>query len=260
MPGLVREVVVMQETMTLTLSYRGKEEYSVPVSWKGPLSDCSVRDMREIAGVLADPDCFVTGPAYYMYRDITRSDADRQWLQAQKIRYDITVIPPRNLSGEFIKTKGHYHPKNPAGTGYPEIYEVLEGEAHYLLQKRDCSGVVMVTATAGDVVVVPPGYGHITINPSKTSVLQMANLVSSVFQSEYQEYENLRGAIFYEMTNRTCKKNPLYPQNPALTFTSADRMTAVKEMIPAPLYTLVEQRAPVLGFLNHPEDYPHLFS
>ena len=84
MPGLVREVVVMQETMTLTLSYRGKEEYSVPVSWKGPLSDCSVRDMREIAGVLADPDCFVTGLAYYMYRDITRSDADRQWLQAQQ--------------------------------------------------------------------------------------------------------------------------------------------------------------------------------
>jgi len=41
-----------------------------------------------------------------------------------------------NPGGEFVKTKGYYHPENPAGTGYPEVYEVIEGIAHVLLQKK----------------------------------------------------------------------------------------------------------------------------
>jgi|GEM_PF-2282682 glucose-6-phosphate isomerase len=37
---------------------------------------------------------------------------------------------------EFVKTCGHYHPPvNPKlRYTYPEMYEVLEGDAHYLLQ------------------------------------------------------------------------------------------------------------------------------
>ena len=36
-----------------------------------------------------------------------------------------------------------------AGVGYPEIYQVLEGEAHYLLQSKDLTDVVMIPAQAG---------------------------------------------------------------------------------------------------------------
>lgn len=117
----------------------------------------------------------------------------------------------------------------------------------------------MIAASTGDIVVVPPGFGHVTINPSRTSVLQMANLVSSAFQSEYQEYENRRGAIFYEMSDGTTRKNPMYSQKAELTFTRADKVAPVNETFNAPLYGLVEQRAAVLGFLNHPEEYRHLF-
>ena len=40
------------------------------------------------------------------------------------------------LGLEYTKTVGHYHPQIP-GTdiSYPEIYQVLEGSATYLLQK-----------------------------------------------------------------------------------------------------------------------------
>ena len=236
-----------------------RAECQAPVHGKEPLSSCSIRDMRDLAGVLADPSCPATGPAYYMFRNLARSRADRQWLKEQKVRFDVTVIPPRDLSGECVKTKGHYHPDDPSGTGYPEIYEVLAGEAHYLLQTRDCSDVVMVAATAGDIVVVPPGYGHVTINPSRTQVLRMANLVSSTFQSEYREYERLRGASFYEMTNRTVTKNPHYPQKMACRRIRADQIAAVKETFPASLYNLIGQRSPVPGFLNHPGEYREFF-
>jgi len=195
-----------------------------------------------------------------MYRGVTRSPSDRRWLQEQEIRFDITVIPPRNLCGESMKTKGHYHPANPAGTGYPEIYEVLTGEAHYLIQTRDCADVVMIAATAGEIVVVPPGYGHVTINPSRTTVLQMANLVSSSFQNEYQPYEDLHGAAYYEMTGGEFVKNPHYTDPVRLRLVKASRIAAVKDTVTDPLYDLVEQREEILGFLNHPERYLTHFS
>lgn len=239
---------------------KGSAGFAGPVRWKGHLPDPSLRDAGELAGVLASPGCPCTGPVYFMYRDVARSPEDREWLHEQRIRFDITVIPPRDLCGEWIKTKGHYHPESPSGTGYPEIYEVLDGEAHYLIQTRDCSDVVMIAANAGDIVVVPPGYGHVTINPSATDVLQMANLVSSSFESDYLPYENLGGAVFYKMTTGAFVKNPRYPGKPRLRIVRAGHIPGVMDAVTDPLYDLVEQQAPILGFLNNPERYEALFS
>jgi glucose-6-phosphate isomerase len=229
------------------------------VCWDGPLPNPSVRDAKDLREVLADRSYTATGPVYYMYRDISRSDADRCWLTAQDLRYDITVIPSREICGEFIKTKGHYHPDNPSGNGYPEVYEVLAGMAHFLIQNRDFSDIVMIAALAGEIVVIPPGYGHVTINPSKNSVLQMANIVSTRFESDYREYESLHGAAYFEMVEEGFVKNPAYAASSSLRFATVSQKAACSGMISAPLYDLIEQQTPSLEFLNRPEKYPSLF-
>jgi len=229
------------------------------VCWEGPLPEPSVRTAEDLRQVLADPGCTCTGVVYYMYRDVARCVQDRNWLTEQHLRFDITVIPPREICGEFIKTKGHFHPDNPSGTGFPEIYEVLAGEAHYLIQNQDCSDVVMIMACAGEIVVVPPGYGHVTINPALTTVLQMANIVSSRFSSNYQRYETHQGAAYFEMVKKGFVQNPAYMNRPNLRLVKAQRPADVKNAITAPLYDLIEKRAPVLDFLNYPEKYASLF-
>ncbi len=229
------------------------------VCWKGPLPDPAVRTAEDLRNVLANPGCACTGPVYYMYRDVARTDEDRIWLSSQGLRFDITVIPPRELCGEYNKTKGHYHPADSSGTGYPEIYEVLAGEAHYLIQDKNCSDVVMIAASAGDVVVVPPGYGHVTINPTRFTVLQMANIVSSRFSSNYLGYEAKNGAAFFEWVKEGFVKNPAYKNHASLRLVKARRLAEVKDAIPDPLYNLIEDRAPVLEFLNHPEKFESLF-
>ena len=98
-----------------------------------------------------------------MYRDLAQSESDRSWLRRLRLRYDITVIPPAVICGEFVKTKGHYHPENQAGYGYPEIYGIIEGSAEYLLQENRLRDAVMVKAGKGSTVLIPPGYGHVTI-------------------------------------------------------------------------------------------------
>lgn len=46
---------------------------------------------------------------------------------------------------------------------YPELYEMLNGESHYLLQRaqneESVGEVLLVKATRGDKVIVPPNYG-----------------------------------------------------------------------------------------------------
>ncbi|MDO8871954.1 MAG: glucose-6-phosphate isomerase family protein [Methanoregula sp.] len=59
--------------------------------------------------------------------------ADRTWLHSHAIRYDISTISPVNPGGEYVKIKGHYHPENPAGTVFPELFEVIEGIAHLVV-------------------------------------------------------------------------------------------------------------------------------
>lgn len=226
--------------------------------WDGPAPEPELRMADDLHGIYARRGCRASGPIYAMFRDLARSPADRWWLKENGLRYDITVMPPRIICGEFVKTKGHYHPVNPAGTGYPEIYEVLAGRAHYLLQREDMSDVVLVAAKAGDVVVVPPGYGHVTINPSADQTLHMANIVSGRFASDYQKYVDGKGAAYYEMADGTLVRNPSYGRVPPLRRVEAGRVRTAAAGFTFPLYSLVGMRRPVLGFLNYPEQFPDL--
>jgi glucose-6-phosphate isomerase len=223
--------------------------------WEGPVGEPELRMADDLEGIFARRGCIGSGPLYAMFRDLARSPADRWWLRENGLRYDITVIPPQTICGEYVKTKGHYHPENAAGCGYPEIYEVLEGRAHYLLQREDLTDVVLVRAVAGDVVVVPPGYGHVTINPSPDQTLHMANIVSAGFTSDYSAYVALKGAAYYEMADGSWVKNRAYARVPPLRFVDAGRVRTGRAGFTSPLYRLIGQRSPVLGFLNSPEKF-----
>jgi glucose-6-phosphate isomerase, archaeal len=226
--------------------------------WEGELPPPAVRTIEEMRPVLADPACACSGPLYYMYRDLARSDNDRRWLRQNQLRYDITAIPPHVLCGEYVKTKGHYHPENAEGTGYPEIYEVLEGEAYYLLQSRQLDDIVLISASRGDVVVIPPEYGHISINPSSSSLV-MANIVSTAFESEYGEYETRHGAGYYVMSDGNFRKNPHYPSLPPVRRMGARCGKGTHRFCEGPLYSLIGHDT-ALAFLNHPERYRAIFS
>ena len=233
-----------------------KEE--VMFGWEGKLPHPSARMLDEMRPVLYDPQCRCSDPLYFMYRDLSRTRADRQWLHKHHLRYDLTVIPPRNLCGEWVKTKGHYHPSNPEGVGYPEIYEVLEGMAHYLLQSVALDDAVLISASAGDLVIIPPGYGHVSINPSADTTLSMANIVSTAFESEYGEYEKQHGAAWYELCTGSFVKNPAYPKVPPIRYRGASCMAGTHPICKGPLYDLIGNED-ALAFLNVPERFMTVF-
>jgi len=162
-------------------------------------------DMRE---VLHDKDFAKNSPnleLYYMYRGLEIKN---------NLRYDITTITAKMLGNEFVKTKGHYHEG-----AYGEVYVVLEGRAIYLMQKlgenKEITDTYFVEAKKGDVVIIPSFYGHVTINPSKTENLKMANWVSENCKSDYSLYVKMQGAGYY-FTEQGWLKNENYESLPML--------------------------------------------
>ncbi len=163
-----------------------------------------VRTLREMQSVVFDREwlrnAHLDQPLYLMYRDCVLPQ-DRQIAQQLQVRYDITVLLPVHLGREYNKTKGHYHSEYRPGLCYPELYQVLEGQAHVLLQKRDgdtITDVVLVIAHEGEIVLVPPNYGHITINPTEKT-LKMANWVSTKVESFYEPFEEKGGGAYFEL-------------------------------------------------------------
>ena len=218
-------------------------------------------DMREVVydqewlQVTEDKDL------YYMYRDLSYSNRDHNLIKENDLRYDITIIPPSIIGSEFVKTAGHYHPLI-EGTGYtyPEIYEVLSGVAHYLLQKSEnlkITDVIIVEAKEGDKVIVPPNYGHVTINPSNKE-LKMANWVSDQFESIYKPYREYGGAAYFELTDGSLIKNENYENLPEIRRLKPTNFSDLGLYKNKEMYKLIRD-PDKLGYLNRPQDYDWLW-
>jgi len=194
---------------------------------------------------------------YFMYRDLSLSRSDEKRLIEQGLRYDITIIPPRMLGREYIKTAGHYHPFVPGGrVTYPELYEVLEGEALYLMQKQDLSDVVVVYASAGDKVLVPPNFGHITINCSNKT-LKMANFVARNFSSLYDPIKDRAGGAYF-FTKDGWIKNERCPEAAELRRVQAPQATRIGLSKGREMYPLLREPGK-LEYLTRPEEHLELF-
>lgn len=145
---------------------------------------------------------------YFMYRAFCLPE-HQMLFRENRIRYDITVLIPGSIGAEYIKTAGHYHPLKPgAACTYPEVYEVLHGRALYLIQKPHCLAepragleqVIVFDAVPGDKVLIPPDFGHVTINPGPDFLI-MSNLVAADFESIYDPLREMGGAGYFGLVS-----------------------------------------------------------
>ncbi len=144
---------------------------------------------------------------YFMYREIKKKG---------NLRYDITIIPPKLLGKEFIKTKGHRHLKS------KEKYIVLKGRAIFLLQKYNekkdkLEKIIAIKAKKGDSISIPPLWDHITINPYKRFTLFLGNWIPKNAKSDYTILQKKKGAAYFYTLDGWIK-NRAYKNIPEIEF------------------------------------------
>ncbi len=222
----------------------------------------NVRRVKDMKDVILDKEWAENNldlELYYMYRDLFM-DEDRESVVKYNLRYDITVIPPLSIGREYVKTMGHYHSECSPGFTYPEIYEVLDGRAHFLLQKVTggrVDEVVLIEAKAGEKAIMYPNYGHITINPG-TETLKMANWVSREFSSVYEDFVRLGGGAYYELVEEKFIKNTNYRDVPPMKRVEVTNIPELGIVSGVDMYSLIREPQK-LHFLNYPQDYNWVF-
>ncbi|MEW5955624.1 MAG: glucose-6-phosphate isomerase family protein [Candidatus Micrarchaeota archaeon] len=231
-----------------TLAVRLNEKKLVPSFVR------TVGEMRPVmlSPHVATPDSRV---CYWVYRHVERP-VDKKAFKGYELEYDVTVLDHSFLGPERNKTLGHYHSTAPDGLAYPEVYEVLYGQAHFILQKRAAHGsrevvdVKVITADEGDRVVVEPGYGHVSINASHEPLV-LANVQCTLNENDYSPYVEKHGAAYYEFGSEKFLPNPHYHKVPPLRLVQASSFKHVPKFGEGNLYA---------NFLAGPRRYEFLRS
>lgn len=172
-----------------------------------------VRRLEDLREVLYHPDAVGPDPYFYI-RNLPNLE------KAEGYRCDLTGLIPHRYEGELTKTYGHYH-----AADVKERYQVLSGEALFLLQKPDPADpekiqeISLKRAEAGDVVEVEPDFGHITINAG-SDLLVVLNWEYENADNDYEVIKKLRGFGYYILMTKdgkiTAEPNPNYTSLPEL--------------------------------------------
>ena len=173
------------------------------------------RTHDKMQDVLMDPHG--VGPEIHYY--MIRGGVDQK---------NITVWEPGTISGEYIKTYGHYHVGD-----LSETYWIIFGQGVALLQKlkENKNGEMIadeveefkaIQVKAGQEVFMPPKYGHLVVNTGETyfataddSPVNFGDKDPSSFpgHADYELVKKMRGFAYYVVEHEekpALKKNPLY--------------------------------------------------
>lgn len=125
------------------------------------------RRLDDIRGSLSNP--WADGPpvVYAVAMDIGK-EKDRDDLLRRNLLYGAMIFAKGQIGEEPVRSQGHVHAvSRSCGTSTPEVYEIWLGDAIVYMQEYDGDEpgrCIAVKASEGDVVIVPPGWAHCTIN------------------------------------------------------------------------------------------------
>jgi len=177
----------------------------------------AAREHEKMKDVLMDPNG--DGPAIHYY--MIRGGVNQK---------NITIWEPGTISGEYIKTYGHYHVGD-----LDEDYEILFGQGVAILQKLavDANGQMIpdvveefkaMVTKIGNKIYMAPGVGHLLVNTGETYFatadnspvnFDEKNPVSFPGHADYEMVKKMRGFAYYVVEHNgkpALKKNPLYKE------------------------------------------------
>jgi glucose-6-phosphate isomerase len=221
-----------------------------------------IRRFQDLAPVWAHPENGVEGVAYRYTAGLHLKGDESVWRSANVV-YGIVIFSPGMQGGEYVKSSGQYHPPcPPSNMATPEIYTVLSGIGHFLLQKASppynkIEDVVMVEVRPGESFVVPPDYGHLQINPGP-GPLVFSYVVMDGMKGVYDPFKERGGAMYFEMADEKNRYvfNPRYGAKLPLRIVRASDINQLPWMKAGVNYQAVRDRLPELKFLTDPTAFP----
>jgi glucose-6-phosphate isomerase len=250
------------------LPMRLDEQGSLHLDASLAVEDRRVRRLNELTSVYLDPTaCRGEQVAYEMINGIVAA-GDSERLAGLPVRYELTLFAALKIGQEYVKTLGHIHfPEPNSGIDHPEICEVLVGRAHFFFMKLNPDGfsaedAFYIELSAGQKIIIPPGYNHLTINPGPGPML-FSDVVARTVRGNYEPMKSAGGAVYLEVESgqdAVFIPNPRYHSHPILRRVYPKEFPQLQLGSGEPLYTAFRRtRAEGWEFLWRPELYGSQF-
>ena len=135
------------------------------------------RKLDDIRKSLMDPSCDGPEIVYSIAMDVGKNE-HKEILERMHLLYGAVIYASGRLGNEPVRSQGHIHSLSAfSGLSTPEVYEIWTGEAFIYMQEYadDNPGrCFAVKAGPGDVVIVPPGWAHATVNAGSDPEVPMS--------------------------------------------------------------------------------------
>ncbi|MGG5359644.1 MULTISPECIES: glucose-6-phosphate isomerase family protein [unclassified Enterococcus] len=204
----------------------------------------------------------VSGPEiiYTIAMDVGKKK-DQLDLCQRGLLYGLVEYAAGKLGNEPIKSQGHVHAISQISQmSTPEVYEILEGQALIYMQEsieKTAGKCYAVEAETGDIVIVPPGWGHCTINASIEKSMRFGAWCVRDYAFDYTGLKKQRGFAFlpaFEDGNKLIwKKNDHYT-SAELIVKKPREYTELGIKPKEPIYYQYEQNPDLFNFVSHPEN------
>jgi glucose-6-phosphate isomerase len=176
-----------------------------------------LRTLDSIRPSLRDPNCSGPDPVYAIAMDIGRNE-NRSQLQKHMLLFGAVTYAAGRLGEEPVRSQGHVHRMSShSGWSPPEVYEVWSGTACVYMQEQpadDPGRCFAITAGAGSLIVVPPGWAHATISADASTPMTFGALCDREYGFEYAEVRKRKGLAWYPLLTEfgeiRWQPNPMY--------------------------------------------------
>ncbi|MDF2537223.1 MAG: glucose-6-phosphate isomerase [Herbinix sp.] len=190
----------------------------------GPIPE--IRYLKDIRGSLAEPDCVGPDQLYCIAMDVAEKEDHRDLIN-RNLLYGVVSYSAGQLGSEPIRSQGHIHAiSKSCNSSTCEVYEIWDGEAYIYMQEsgEDNPGkCYAVYAKASDVVIVPPGWVHATVNANVNKNMVFGAWCVRDYGFDYRAVKAHHGIAFFPKVQGDkiiWEENPHYV-NGSLTVKSA---------------------------------------
>lgn len=216
------------------------------------------RTLEEIRESLRDSD--VDGPMvpYSIAMDVGKKK-DINDLNKRQLLYGAVIYSKGRFGKEPVRSQGHIHTiSESCNSATPEVYEIWEGEAIIYMQEtaKDNPGkCYAVFAKAGEVVIVPPGWAHYTVNANPDTNMVFGAWCVRDFGFDYEDVRAHKGLAYFPILKQnnaiTWEANKRYQREPIIV-KNAREYTEFGLKKGVPIYQQYEDNHELFTFVTKP--------
>jgi glucose-6-phosphate isomerase len=239
-------LAIVLDLDALTFDF-GSEMHAVPPEF---------RTLEAVRESLMEPEAGGPDPLYAIYMDFC-FERDRERIIAGGLLYGGVLYNHGSLGRELLRSQGHRHSANEHGVRYPEVYEFWHGRGILYAQEadgRDVSACYAMKVSAGDVVIVPPGWVHLTINAGNEP-LAFGAWCARRQGFDYEAIRRMRGPAWYYLDDGSRVRNPHYASAAEPAEPTPRDYPEFDLVQGKPIYEQYLERPERLRFLTHPHEH-----